>query len=189
MKNLRTIASIVIALMILPLQAQIKQAVLNQSKVSVTGTSTIHDWEMEVNNYKSTANLVINENVISISKSTLNFKTVDLKSSSSGLDNKAHEALNASKYPTISFIQNGDVSATLNGNKFNATVAGKLTVAGQSKPVALKTEGVILADGTVKVKGSIDKKMSEFGVTPPRAMMGAIRSGDEINIQFEVIYK
>ncbi len=189
MKNLRSIAIIIIALVILPLQAQIKQAVSEQSKISVTGTSTIHDWEMKVNSYKSTATISISEQDVSISKSNLNFKTIDLKSNSSGLDSKAHEALNASKYPTISFKQNGDVSTHLNGNKFNAVVSGELTVAGQTKPVTLKTEGEILADGTVKVKGNIDKKMSEFGVTPPRAMMGAIRSGDEINIQFEVIYK
>lgn len=189
MKNIRVIATVIIALMILPLHGQVKQAVSDQSKISVTGTSTIHDWEMEVTSYKSSATITITGQDVSISKSNLNFKTSDLKSNSSGLDNKAHDALSASKYPTISFKQNGDISTVLNSNKFNAVVSGELTIAGQTKPVTLKTEGIIMADGSVKVKGNIDKKMTDFGVTPPKAMMGAIKSGDEINIQFEVIYK
>lgn len=187
--NLRSIVSIVIAVMILPVQGQIKQAVFEKSKISVSGTSTIHDWEMMVDSYKSTATISINNEEVSISESSLKFKTEDLKSSSSGLNNKAYEALNASKYPVISFKQNGDVSTKLNGNKFNTIVSGELTIAGKTKPVSLQTEGLVMADGTVKINGSIDKKMSEFGVTPPKAMMGTIKSGDDINIQFEVIYK
>lgn len=189
MRKKRFIVAALIALILLPLQAQVRQADLEKSRVSVKGTSTVHDWEMVVNSYKSAVNFVINENKISISKSNLNFNTIDLKSNSTGLDNKAYEALDAKKYPTISFSQNGDVTTEIKGNKFNASVAGNLTIAGQTQPITLHAEGTILADGSVKVKGSIVNKMSAFGVTPPRAMMGAIKSGDEINIHFEVFYK
>jgi len=105
MKNLKTIASIIIALMILPLQAQMKQAISEESKISATGTSTIHDWEMNVNSYKSTATISIINQDVTISKSILNFRTIDLKSISSGLDNKAHDALNASKGGTVLVIK------------------------------------------------------------------------------------
>jgi len=36
------------------------------------------------------------------------------------------------------------------------------------------------------VTGSYKFKMSSFGIDPPRAMLGTIRTGDEVTIKFKI---
>ncbi len=189
MKKRLTIAVLALLLSANFIYSQQKNVVKKESAISVNGTSTLHDWDMLVEEYSSKANFSIEENSITISKSNFSFKTEDMKSSSSGMNSKAYEALLTKKHPTINFQQNGDVKTTLSGNKFNASVSGILTIAGSSKNVILKTTGEILTDGTIKIQGKLTDKMSLYGVTPPKAMMGAIKSGDDITINFNVTYK
>lgn len=189
MKKRVSITALVMLLSVGALFSQQKVAAKDGSTISVKGTSTLHDWDMQVEKYTSSANFTIEENTIVISNSNFSFKTEDLKSNSSGMNNKAYEALMTKKHPTIKFQQNGDVKTTITNDKFNASVSGTLTIAGTSKRVTLQTKGELLSDGTVKVLGSLDDKMSLYGVVPPKAMMGTIKSGDEIKISFNVAYK
>src|SRR5690554_7613665 len=114
------------------------------------------------------------EDKVSISTTKIVQKAAQLESESSGMDEKAHEALQVKKYADISFTQTGTATAQLKGTKFSTTVSGTLTIAGKTRRVNLGISGDT-ANGQLKGTGAADLKMSDFDINPTRAMLGAIR--------------
>ncbi|WP_088653064.1 YceI family protein [Geofilum rhodophaeum] len=104
------------------------------------------------------------------------------------MDEKAHEALQVKKYADITFTQTGTATAQLSGTKFSTTVTGTLTISGKKQKVNLRITGDT-ANGQLKVSGTANLKMTDFGIDPPKAMLGAVKSGDAIKVNYEVVLK
>lgn len=161
---------------------------LPNSSVVVKGTSTLHDWEMKaaeftayaVTEAKGADAIVINEGMAA-------FKSAKLLSESSGMDKKAHEALKVSKYPEIVFKVTSPAQLGLANQK--GQLKGDLTIAGVTKQVAVPVS--LLAQGTNKwiLNATMKFKMSDYGIAPPTALMGTVKSGDEIEMVFKLTFK
>jgi polyisoprenoid-binding protein YceI len=67
-------------------------------------------------------------------------------------------------------------------------VAGTLTVAGVARPIALDLIARRRADGTREAAGVVPLLMTDYGVTPPRAMFGLIRARDALQIRFDLFF-
>ncbi len=61
-------------------------------------------------------------------------------------------------------------------------VAGELTLAGRSRP----TEFVVALDTGGQVTGTLVVRQSEWGITPYRALMGALRVRDDVDVTIDV---
>jgi polyisoprenoid-binding protein YceI len=59
-----------------------------------------------------------------------------------------------------------------------------LNIAGTSKALSLTTTATLNSDQSISVKGSTKFDMSSYGVTPPTVMMGTIKTGDAITIEY-----
>ena len=156
------------------------------SSVVVLGTSTLHDWEMTAKNI--TANLTVDKEGSSISKIDKVYfavKSENIVSDNSIMDGKAHDALKSEKYPTISFRMQAVNDLVSNGGKINGSLSGDVTIAGVSKNISLPFTGT-LNGSTIKVSGSKSLKMSDFKIKPPTAMLGTLKTGDEIKINFKL---
>ena len=144
--------------------------------IIITGTSTLHDWEMISDNGSLTAN--VNSN--SINDVVFTFPVRSLKSGKAAMDQNAFNALNAKKYKDIVF--KALTIDTLNGN---SSVNGSITINGVTKaitvPVKVYDTGVGFA-----ITGYIIMKMTDYKVEPPVYMYGTIKTGDEIRIQFRI---
>ena len=159
-----------------------------KGKIIVSGTSTIHDWEMGTDTFKANASMTDDgKGIITISNAIVTIITKNLKSESSSMDDKAYEALKSEKYKTISFHQTSDIK--IQASQFTAAVKGNMTIAGQTKPVLLNITGQITENKELNITGTAKLKMTSFGIEPPKAMMGAIKSGDEITIEFKSTFK
>jgi polyisoprenoid-binding protein YceI len=64
---------------------------------------------------------------------------------------------------------------------------GTLTVAGKENKVSMDVEATRLADGTVKAKGLVPIKMTDYGIKPPTAIFGRLKTGDEVKVNFELV--
>ena len=147
------------------------------SKASVLGTSTLHDWESVVETFKASANQ--DGNVLNNVSFEADVKSI--KSGKSGMDKNTNKAMKADKYTTIRFTSE---KLTVNGTKITGT--GKLTIAGTTRDVPVNLNMEKWNDDSFTVSGSVKMKMSEFGVDPPTAMMGAIKTGDDLEIKIEL---
>ena len=162
-------------------QAQEYQSKQAESTMKISGTSTLHDWHIDVEKFNGVAKL----NGEDIENASFVADVKSLKSGTSSMDDNTYEALKAKEYPNISFK-----STEITGAEGGRSIKGNLTIAGSTKPITLETTLEKWTENSLTVKGSYTFKMSEFGIDPPRAMLGAIRTGDEITIDFKlVLYK
>jgi polyisoprenoid-binding protein YceI len=158
------------------------------SKLIIEGTSSIHDWEMEVDDFKAETLLKIDGNaIIEISKVEFITPVSGLKSGKGIMDSKAHDALKKKKFPEIKFALNNSNNVNISGSK--ASLTGLLTIAGKTKEVKLTADLDVENQQKLLVNGSVPVKMSDFGIDPPTAMMGAMKTGDDVVVKFNLEFQ
>lgn len=192
MKNLKfnfLFISIIALLLATGVQAQeFYKIQAKNSQLVVTGTSSLHDWEMEAANFNAETLLKMDGNSISeISKIEFKAPVSGLKSGKNIMDSKAYDALKQKKFPEIKFSLNNSNSVNISGSKANLT--GMLTIAGKTKEVKLTADLDVENPQKFLVTGSVPVKMSDFGIDPPTAMMGAMKTGDDVVVKFNLEFQ
>lgn len=158
-------------------------------ELTVSGTSTLHDWEMDAGELNGDGKFTIEENKLKgIENLSITIPVKTLKSGKSKMDNNAYAALKADDYPTIRFALKQVNSITPQGDEYLVNASGNLTIAGNTKPITLKTYGDIASNGLISFRGSTSFKMSEYGVEPPSVMWGTVTTGDEVTIKYNVSF-
>lgn len=158
--------------------------------LKVAGTSTLHDWESTVGEATGSGVLDLdNEAFNGIVALNLKISAKTITSTKGRImDNKTHGALQAEKHPYITFQLMEVLSMHEASDYHNVTAKGKLTIAGVTKVVTLKTKAYVHNNG-VRFAGSYPMKMSSFGIDPPTAMLGTLKTGDDITIHFNVNFQ
>lgn len=161
-----------------------------KSKVKVTGTSTLHDWEEEVPNFDGDIYIVEDTKspLSGITSVNVVFSTKSFKSDENAMDKKTHEALKAEQYPSISF--NSQTVKQINAiyGKQQVSATGKLTLAGVTKPVDVTVLATLTDKGEICIEGKKEISMADFNITPPVALLGTLKTGDKVNIIFSMYF-
>jgi len=132
------------------------------------------------------AKFVLNASGI-VDVNALNFSVLvkNLKSGENIMDSRAYSTLNADKYTTVSFTMTS-TDVVKQGNGYVIKANGNLTISGVSRPVTIVANGVLNADKTITVSGSQKLKMSDYKVKPPTFMMGMLKVGNEVTVQYNL---
>lgn len=155
-------------------------------KMTVKGTSTLHEWESVVEKLECKASYKIENNaLVDIQDAVVQIPVKSIKSTKGKMmDSKAYDAFDSGKYPFISFTLN---SEKLSPSSATADLKGSLSMAGTTKPVDIIVSYKVLENGDLQITGSKQIMMSEFNMEPPTAMMGTIKVGDEVIITFNIV--
>ncbi len=157
--------------------------------MTLYGTSTLHNWTMTAHSF--TANGVFtadNNQLTAINSLTVDLPVHNLKGESGGLNDNAYDALKADKFKDITYkLSSADITPE-GGSKYKIAAHGNLTIAGSTKPVTLDANGVLNADGSLSVSGSVALKMTDFGVKPPSFMFGAMSAGDKLTLNYSLVF-
>ncbi|MDH7912885.1 YceI family protein [Winogradskyella sp. SYSU M77433] len=157
------------------------------SELEVHGTSSLHDWEL-ITEEQSGKAVVENSGDFAITSLSFSVKAESLKSGKSGMDKNTYKALNTGKYKTIDFnLTSVSSIEKISENSFKATVKGDLTISGSKKSISL-TLNIKLEGAKLLVEGEKPLKMTDFGIEPPKALLGTIKTGDAIKIIFKSVY-
>lgn len=158
----------------------------NDNEVVVTGTSSLHDWEMILSEFKTTAEINKNEDgSFKVSNAVFTANANNLSSDNSLMDKKAHNALEAKKAPEISFKQSTPVTIPEGGEK-SFQAKGTLKIAGKTNSVSIPVSVITKDNGKILVKGTVTLQMTDFDMEPPTAMFGTVKAGDEIKVSVNV---
>lgn len=154
-------------------------------KLTVKGTSSLHDWESTVDKLEAKGSFaIVNDALSDIDDVVIRIPVKAIKSTKGKImDNKTWEAFNYEKHPTIAFTLTDE---KINTVKNTLVARGTLTMAGVTKPVQIHVAYNILPGGELQVTGTHTLLMSEFKMEPPTAMMGTIKVGDEIVVEFDI---
>jgi hypothetical protein len=157
--------------------------------LSIKGTSTLHDWEMKSNEGKVEAIFISGSNnkLGSLSGLSFSLPAKSLKSGHNLMDNNTYKALKAEAHPQITFTLSSSVITQSEGVNFQLKCTGKLTIAGTTRDTELLANGKLNpADNSLAISGTKKMKMTEFNVKPPTVMMGTVKTGDEITINYNL---
>jgi len=160
----------------------------NNSQVTIKGTSTLHDWEMTSSKGQTKASFQIDGNKITaISGLSFTVPAESLKSDRAGLDKNAYKALHTGQYKNIKFDMTSGSVTSLGDNTFEVKAIGNLSIAETVKQTSISATCTFNpGDKSIQGKGSTTFKMTAYNVKPPTVMLGTIKTGDEITIDYEL---
>lgn len=191
LKNLKPILGSILMMLITSQVSVAQNFSLNNaaSKLTIDGTSNIHDWQITSEDQQGKMVAVVDEGqLVKISQLDFSVKAEGLKSGKGGMDKNTYKALNTDKHKNISFslknVENIDCTTT---GKCKVTANGNLTIAGNTKPIELVFDAKVNGNSIV-LTGTKTLKMTDFKVDPPKAMLGTITTGDEVTIKFNSAY-
>jgi polyisoprenoid-binding protein YceI len=160
---------------------------IKEYKLTVQGSSTLHDWESDVSQTEATATITLQDKKLTdIKEVTVKIPVTSIKSTKGKMmDSKTYEAFNAEKNPNIQYKLSG-ARITASGDGYTLVANGTLTMAGTSRPVELTAKGKVMTNGDVQIIGSKKLNMKDFNMVPPTAMMGTIKVGEEVTVNFNL---
>ncbi len=147
-----------------------------KSTMKITGTSSLHDWEMRVEEFdvQGTMTDAHVENLL------VTIVAQSMKSGKSIMDEKAYDAVKADDYPEIKFSSK---MLQIDGDKIYGK--GSLEIGGESMLIDLNAE-IIRNDTEIQLRGQVPLKMSDFSIKPPTAMFGTLKTGDAVTIHYDI---
>ncbi|MDT0295785.1 YceI family protein [Mesonia ostreae] len=154
------------------------------SKLSISGTSSLHDWESKVETFKGNVSANVENNQIkSVENFNFQLNVKSIKSGKSGMDKKTYKALQEDDYPTISYE---GTSVVIHNN--SATFSGVMSVAGKSKKFSTKVN-LIYENDKMILSGSKEFNLTDFDIDPPTAVFGTIKTGAAVVIHYNIQLK
>jgi hypothetical protein len=156
--------------------------IASNSSMSILGTSNLHDWESDVCKLKGKANIVLNDQYVEkIENLSFTIPVESIESGNGIMDGKTYTALKSKEHPNIEYKLT--TFETVNGKVVKAK--GLLTVAGVTQKMDFPVHCVVNSNH-VNIKGEIVFKMTDFNVSPPTALLGTLKTGDEVTISFSI---
>ena len=170
-----------------------------EGRVVIDGTSNVKDWDVAGEDVRGRIELpplpdgpaaALPERFLAVTPAAqIRIPVRSLTGESRGMDRRMRSSLEADDHPMITFNlkelhppQEREEPAELPEGAVRFLAEGELTIAGATKTVRVPTTVTPAEDGGVRIEGRLALKMSDFGIDPPRALLGALRTGDEVTV-------
>jgi len=198
-KNLFSLALIVLLGLSTSVFAQqsdtVQLTIQPDSKMQVNGNSTLHKWSADVkemSGYFKVPSAILSSDVKTgqeFSEAKITVPVEKLDSGEGGMNKKMYGALNKKKHPNITYSLTSAKVTAVSDTSFTLDTQGNLTISGNTKSIEMTVTGYKTENGSLRFKGKKDMKMTDFGVNPPSALFGTIKSDDDISVSFNVLAK
>lgn len=192
--SIASVALITLAVAAAGAQETARVAVSPESKLWIEGTSNLHGWSCKATNLDAAVELdaaVAAQLTVAppkaLKKVQVKVPVKSIKCGHGGMDDNVYKALKADESPDISYILATFEAAPGEAkDSFTLHTVGTLTIAGKENKVSMDVLATRLADGSVKATGMVPIKMTDFGIKPPTAIFGRLKTGDEVKVNFEL---
>ena len=165
---------------------------IETARVSIAGTSNIHEYTASTTKVKVTRvalaapvnSATFWDEIVkpgAIEALDIVVAAGTLTSPKEGLDKNMWKALKVEQFPEIAFRL-----TRLEPSASGLTAVGKLRIAGVERDVALllTTER---RDTTLVVKGKLPLLMTDYGIKPPTALLGMLKTDPKVTVTFETV--
>ncbi|REE24551.1 YceI family protein [Winogradskyella pacifica] len=160
----------------------------SSSVLEVHGTSSLHDWTLETEKQSGKV-VVTNSEELEISSLNFSVEAESLKSGKSAMDKNTFKALNTDDHKTMDFNLTSLKKVTKQSDQsFKVSALGKMTISGVTKSITIDMT-VKLEGNKLFLNGEKSFKMTDFGIDPPKALLGTIKTGDAIKIEFKSVFE
>jgi polyisoprenoid-binding protein YceI len=173
-------------------QTSVRLPVKAESKVTLDGTSNVHDWTCTVNKVDATIEVdpaaARGDNFGAMLRTvSVRIPVADLKCGKDGMDKNLQKALNSDKHPVITYTLSASDGAVTGSNAATLKTTGTVTVNGVTKTVPMDVATTRLPDGTFRATATVPLQMTDFGVKPVTALLGTIKTGNAVTVKFTLV--
>ena len=196
-----TITALLLALLVLPLSGGSPENVrfvstrppttaIEATEVTIKGTSTLHEWTMEgaaINGAIETDPELWRGTGDKPAKAVVSIPVASIRSEHKKMDALMQEALKAKANPEIRYEITGATMTRGNNEEFVIRTNGKLTIAGTTRDIAMDVTAKGIDEGRYVLTGEVPIRMPDYGIKPPTAMLGTIKTGPEVKVAFRWI--
>jgi hypothetical protein len=165
---------------------------IDKARITIAGTSNVHDYTATTTDARVTRVQIASgvggptfwEQVRKpggLEAFDLAIDAETLKSSKDGLDKNMYKALKTKDNPQITFSLK-----RMEGTPGALKAIGTLKIAGVEREVTLPLETARKGE-SLAVSGELDVLMTDYGIAPPKAMLGMVKADPKITITFEVL--
>ena len=172
---------------------------VSASTMTISGTSTMHDWTCEVETMDGILEAELPGDyaagVPSIHQAVIEIPVEAIECGKGRMNRNLRGALKADDHPRIVFqLTAAEITQAamtpVEGEEdswLDVKAAGTLVVAGTMQEVTLDLQGRVLDDGRMRFVGETPLLMTDYQVDPPSFMLGAVKTGDEVMIAFDIV--
>jgi polyisoprenoid-binding protein YceI len=165
---------------------------IESGKVTIAGSSNVHAWTAASTKIRVTrariAPAVAGANLWdaalkpgTVEAFEIAIPAATLSAPKGDLDKNMHKALKVTEHADITFkLVRFEAAAT------GTRAIGLLKIAGVEKEVALDIT-TKRAGATLAVNGRVDLLMTDYGIAPPKAMLGMLKTDPKVTITFETV--
>ena len=166
----------------------------SESKLWIEGTSNLHGWSCKATTLDAAIDLdpalavqVASAPPKALKRVQVKVPVRSLKCGHDAMDNNLYKALKADDTPDISYILAtfdavpGEIKDT-----FTLHTVGTLSVAGAENKIEIDVVAARMPDGSVTAKGLVPIKMTDYGIKPPTAIFGRLKTGNDVKVNFEL---
>jgi len=200
MKQFKTSLLLAFTLVSAGVSDQNKYVLSKGYAVTIKGTSNLHNWTETVGTVTGESMVNANGNgSFDLKAVSINMAVRSIKSDEGGtMDKNTYKALKADANPEITFSLTAPVNSftlaspakPIQSDPAATTLStkGNMTIAGVTKPVTMQVNVFMPKKGVLEIEGSESIKMTDYGVKPPIALLGMLKTGDEITIKFKTSF-
>jgi polyisoprenoid-binding protein YceI len=173
-----------------------KMTLRSDSKVELAGSSNVHDWECASTAFDAAIELdstyatkALTSVAKPLSKVVVTIPVKSLKCGKGKMDDNMYKALKADQFTEIKYVLDTYElnKAATTAETFTAIASGDLTIAGVTKKIEMPITGERLTGAAMKGTGRAKLLMTDFGIKPPVALLGTLRTKNEITVTFTVL--
>lgn len=161
----------------------------SDSELWVEGTSTIHDWRCDADEFVGTITVDTDGKgaLTAITSTDVTVAARQIDCDSGKMNKKTQKALQTSDHSFIRYtLSSAEIGTASQDGTIPVTATGQLTIAGAERTVDMALRADPQGDGTFQFHGELPLLMTDFGVEPPTALLGTLKTGDRIVIKFNV---
>ncbi|GEM_PF-131715 len=194
MKKINVLSSLLlILLLIAPVIANAQAATQTlsfspESSITVDGTSNRDNWTVTAQSFEG--QVTMNNNGDAPVAETVEL-TIPVQNMAGGkssiMDRLMRNALKATQHPEITYVLNSMEVGSSSGDRVVYQTTGDLTLAGVTNTIEMEVEGTRLDNGSYQFTGSYPLNMNDYGIDAPTAMFGALVTGEDVTIHFDMI--
>lgn len=174
-----------LAIFALPRAAQAQTMALSaESSIWIDGTSNRSDWTVRANEITGAVRA---GEATAPDSLAITVASGEIKGDKGTIMNrKIIGALKSREHPEIVYRLTG--AAVSEADAGTLLTEGQLTIAGVTKTVEMEVTAEQLEGGAVRYMGMTPILFTDYGMRPPSALAGALRTGNEVTVHFDVTF-
>lgn len=165
------------------------------SRVWIAGTSTVRNFECKVPSFQAVVEAALpgaarrlsaSEKVVTTAAVTVQAAQLDCGNDT--MNKHMRNALKATEYPSIAFQVDSYELAT-DSARTRVVMRGTLALGGVTQAITVNAQATVDSGEVLRVRGTYDVRMGQFGLKPPTLFFGSLKVGDRVTVGFDLAFK